>query len=252
MASIYEQPDLLSQYLHFHYAGAGDYLPWASGPDAALGFPVRCADKLIGALPDPGRSHVLDLGCAVGRSAFALSEVVESVTAVDHSSAFVETAQRLAREGSVDYEMALVAGRPQQLQARLPDAARPGRVRFVQADACALPDALGMFDGVLLANVLCRLTDPLSCLRQLTRLVRPCGVVLVTSPGSWNEAFTPRERWLNRNGSTLDGVGEFWRESFTPGERTDMPMLIREHARKYQWTVVEAGLWVRRASSTGG
>jgi len=246
-AATYEQPALLAQYLHFHYASAQDYLPWAGAPTGALDFPRRCAELLLGELGGGKGARVAELGCAVGRAAFELSAAAEFVEALDYSHAFIGASVRLQQEGELAYRFGLEGGRAADFTARLPAAARPGRVRFVQGDACAPPEAWAGFDGVLLANLLCRLPAPSACLGELSRLVRPGGVALITTPCSWSEDYTSREAWLCREGTTLEGIGALLAREFSLRRAFDMPMLIREHARKYQWTVVQASVWERRA-----
>lgn len=240
----YEAPALLAQYLHFHYAAPEEYLPWEGGPVEALDFPRRCAEVLVREMGRAGR--VAELGCGVGRAALELSAFCERVDALDYSERFITAAERIRVEGGMDYEFVLEGGRVAWWRARCPAGARPERVRFVRGDACAPPEDWRDYDGVLLANVLCRLPDPATCLRHLRRLVRSGGVVLITTPCSWSEVFTPRERWLCRDGATLEGVAAVLGEDFAPRKVFDLPMLIREHARKYQWTVAQASVWERR------
>ncbi len=67
------------------------------------------------------------------------------------------------------------------------------RVHFWQGDACALSDyaedkdGFGTFDGVILANLLCRLPDPRACLNALPRIVNKGGIVVIVTPFSWSE-----------------------------------------------------------------
>jgi hypothetical protein len=60
------------------------------------------------------------------------------------------------------------------------------------------------------------------------------------------EEYTPREEWLTHGGrSSVDAITELLR-GFDRVRRLDLPFLIREHARKYQWSVAEATVWRRR------
>ncbi len=67
------------------------------------------------------------------------------------------------------------------------------KVNFFQGDACALTEysdnkpGFGTFDGVILANLLCRLPDPLACLNALPSIVNKGGVVVIVTPFSWLE-----------------------------------------------------------------
>ena len=75
------------------------------------------------------------------------------------------------------------------------DAAVMGRVNFFQGDACALSEyadsknGFGTFDGVILANLLCRLPDPMSTLSALPKIVNKGGVVVIFTPFTWLEGM---------------------------------------------------------------
>lgn len=53
---------------------------------------------------------------------------------------------------------------------------------FVQASAMELPFSDGFFDGVGIFDVLEHLDDPIACLSEVRRVVRPGGLVVVTVP----------------------------------------------------------------------
>src|ERR1051326_4428686 len=97
---FYETDRALSEYLLFHYGLPEEILPWPFGPSTALEYPVRCVSECLDVerLPRPARA--LDLGCAVGRSAFELARHCQEVIGIDASRRFVEVAQRL-REASM-------------------------------------------------------------------------------------------------------------------------------------------------------
>ena len=70
------------------------------------------------------------------------------------------------------------------------------RANFFSGDACSLSEyaddmkGIVTFGGVILANLLCRLPDPLACLDTMPKVVNK-GRVMVT-PFSCLEEFTPR------------------------------------------------------------
>ena len=73
------------------------------------------------------------------------------------------------------------------------------KVNFWQGDACSLSeyaDTIGTFDGVVMANLLCRLPNPQACLSALPRIVNKGGVVVIVTPFTWLEEFTPKHLWL--------------------------------------------------------
>jgi hypothetical protein len=75
---------------------------------------------------------------------------------------------------------------------------------------------------------------------------------MISSPYTWLTEYTPREHWLGgfeRDGirvRALDTLKEELGEDFQFAFARDLPFLIREHARKYQWSVAEASVWYRR------
>ena len=65
--------------------------------------------------------------------------------------------------------------------------------------------------------------------------------------------YTPRENWIGGRMEdgvplrTLDGLRRYLERDFELVESRDLPFLIREHARKFQWSVAEGTRWIRRA-----
>lgn len=244
MDNPYETPRLLDEYLLFHYGDPAEVLPWEEGPRGALGFPVRTVTAFLDGSP---RGRALDLGCAVGRSAFELSRFCEEVTAVDYSQSFVRAGEQLRTEGSLPYTCREEGRLTRLLTARRPTDCRPERVQFEQGDAMHLRAGLGDFDIVHAANLLCRLTEPALLLQRLPQLVRPGGTLILTTPCTWLEEYTPPQRWPQ--GSTFDWLREALEPAFTLEQQRDLPFLIREHARKYQWTVALGTCWQRRGAA---
>lgn len=243
MSNIYETTKLLDEYLLFHYASEAETLPTGapSGQVEALQFAVRTVVENVTARP---RARALDLGCAVGRSSFELSAFCDEVVGIDYSHAFIAAARQLRDEGAVPYER-LEEGRWRTpLVARRPAGARPERVVFEQGDAADLRDDLGDFDLVHAANLICRLPDPARLLRRLPSLVRPGGTLVLTTPCTWLGEFTPPELWPA--GPTLDWLRLHLDPAFTLEAVRDQPFLIRETARKFQWSLAQASVWSRR------
>lgn len=241
--NLYETRRLLDEYLLFHYGTAAEVLPWPWGPREALGFAVRSVTELADLERAP--QSALDLGCAVGRSAFELARHVPAVLGIDYSRSFIEAAQTLARDGELAYQRLDEGSACTALVARVPADCPRERVRFETGDAMDLRADLGGFDLVHAANLLCRLTDPARLIARLPELVKPGGQLLLTTPCTWLEEFTPRGRWPQ--GSTREWLQSELGQAFTLEHSADLPFLIREHARKYQWSVALGTRWRRRA-----
>ncbi|HRZ07550.1 MAG TPA: 5-histidylcysteine sulfoxide synthase [Candidatus Competibacteraceae bacterium] len=254
---VYEDPQILNDYLLLHYAPAAEQMPYAFGPHDAVEFPVRCARWLLDAARDYGVStgKALEVGCAVGRASFELARGYREVLGVDLSRAFIDAADALRRDGELRYFRKDEGQLGGTLNAMVDPAIDRSRVSFRQADACSLPAELMDFDAVLLANLLCRLPSPKALLGRLggpRGLVKPGGLLAIFSPYSWLEPFTPPEAWLGgyeRDGKPVRSaaaLAELLRmEDFELLREADVPLVIREHARKYQYIVTHATLWRR-------
>lgn len=247
-SSSYETDELLHQYLLFHYGEMKDQLPWDFGPRAALEFPVRCVQEGVDAARLPACGRALDIGCAVGRATFELARRFDDVTGIDYSEAFASAARRLMEAGSLRFLIKETGTITREREIRCPGG-RKGSLHFEQGDAQALRPDLGSFDCVLAANLLCRLARPTDFLNRLPALLNPGGQLVITTPNTWLEGFTAREFWIGATpgtGEPLEALQRHLEPDFELDAAWDMPFLIREHRRKYQWSVAQATRWIRR------
>ena len=244
---VYESEKILQEYLLFHYGKAEEQLPWEFGPRDALGFPKRCVTEGIRFDALNGHSRALDVGCAVGGSSFEFARTFDEVIGIDYSDTFIMAARTLAREGQIAYSVRETGHLTKALIAHRPEGPH-GRIQFEQGDAENLRPGLGTFDVVLAANLLCRLSDPRRFLERVGNLVRPSGQLIITTPNSWLEGFTAPSFWLGgtpETGEPLEALTAELSGRFQRDEVWDMPFLIREHKRKYQWSVAQASRWIR-------
>lgn len=244
MNHLYESNKLLAEYLLFHYGAAEEILPpdraWPAGMREALNFPSRTASHFGADTVARG----LDLGCAVGRSAFEMSARCDEVVAMDFSHAFIRAADALRKGETLRYDRREEAALSTPLEAKLPANLSGSKLRFFQGDAMDLPADLGAFDRVHAANLLCRLTRPQSLLGRLPDLVKPGGELVLATPCTWLEEFTPQENWPGN--TTLDWLQNSLAPDFDLMRQLDEPFLIRETARKFQWTSSLVTVWQRR------
>ncbi len=241
----YESRILLDWYLLFHYGSPAEILHGVgfdpSGlPPRCLEFPVATAEA-AGELPAEAR--VLDLGCAVGRSSLELSRVAAEVIGVDYSATFVEAAESLRRGEAFPCHRYGEMHRPEPLLVRAPEDVRAERVRFERGDAMALREDLGDFDLVHAANLLCRLPEPRRLLNRLPSLVKAGGRLVLATPATWMESYTPREQ--QPSGLTLDYLRNHLDGAFELLSVGEMPFLIREHQRKFQLSTSQVSVWAR-------
>lgn len=253
--AFYESDGALAQYLWLHYSTEAEALRSGSLFEFARDFPSRCVSDLIAPYSHK-TGRALDLGCAVGRASFDLSREMDEVVGIDSSALFIATATRVQRGEAVDYSLPIEGDLKEHFVATAPNGAAPGKIRFEQGDALHLRADLGSFDVVLAANILCRVSEPKKLLAKLMSHVRPGGLLAITTPSTWNHIFTPRENWLGGFESehapvcTLDGLTEALSPSFGMLTRIDMPLLIREHARKFELIIAEGTAWRRTADAS--
>lgn len=250
--NFYDTDRAVSEYLLFHYGRAEDLLPHAFGPTDALEYPARCVSECLDVEALPENARALDLGCAMGRSTFELARHCGEVIGIDFSQPFIDAAVDLQTQGCADYSYAVEGELRQTASVEIDPAIDRSRVSFEQGDAMDLRDHLGQFDVLLAANLLCRLTEPMKCLERLPGLLNTGGQLLLMTPCTWMEEYTPKENWLGgfeRDGApvrTLDSLKQILGADFVFQTSKDLPFLIREHERKFQWSVAQASVWRRK------
>lgn len=256
-AGAYEGDVVLDQYLLMHFGAPEDVMPYAEGPQGARDFTRRLAGLLADAARATGAptGRALDVGCAVGGLSFELARTYGEVLGVDLSASFVRAAERLREDGRLTYRRHDEGELGAPCEAVVDPTIDRRRARFRRADACALPPELHGFDAVVLANLLCRLPSPRAVLGRLggpRGLVRPGGLLLVSSPFTWREKFTPRDAWLGgrveagRELRSADALRAALEADFELLRALDAPFLVREHARKFEYVVPLVTLWRRR------
>ena len=251
---FYETDKAVAEYLLFHYGSSEEVLPYSNGPLAALNYPVRCVVECVDSGILPSNARALVLGCAVGRSSFELARICGSVIGIDYSHSFIDAANRLKELGTLSYQRTDEGDLSTTLEATIPDAVDGSRVSFLQGDAMQLPEDIGTFDVLLAANLIDRLQDPTLFLEALPGLMNPGGQLVITSPYTWLEEYTPKANWIGgfeRDGNaqrTIDGLEAVLSTHFGKVREIDLPFLIREHSRKFQWSVAQGTIWIRKGN----
>lgn len=249
----YETKALLSQYLLFHFGEPEELLPYARGPVSGLHYPARYVRECVDRRRLPAHPRALDLGCGVGGLTFELARICDEVIGIDFSRRFIAAARQLQQRGRLRYDRVESGVLTTPRTARVQKSIDRARVTFEVGDAMALRDDIGEFDVVIMANLLDRLREPMRCLRGLAKIVKLGGQLVISSPYTWLEDYTPRAKWLGgvvRRGRRVDTHESLVRtlsSDFKLERRIDVPFTIRDHARKFQWAVADATVWVRRS-----
>lgn len=245
--SNYENDKMLSEYAEFHYG------------DSYFGvenFPKKLVQLAITAMAGKPTIKALDIGCAVGRASFELAKYFEHVTGIDFSARLINLGVQLADQGVIRYSIA-DEGELRLYRERCLDdmglATVSKKVEFLQGDACNLKPLLKGYDLVLAANLIDRLYDPALFLSSIHERINLGGVLLIASPYTWLEEHTKKENWVGglkkdgENVTTLEGLKVVLGTHFDlMVEPQQVPFVIRETSRKFQHTLSDVTIWVRK------
>src|SRR6185503_8560350 len=106
---------------------------------------------------------------------------------------FIGTARHLQAHGAMDFEYVEEGELTHRGHAVVPNDIDRKSICFEHGDATDLPVELGTFDVVLMANLIDRLHDPRRCLLRLAERLKSGGQLVITSPYTWLEQYTPKE-----------------------------------------------------------
>jgi ubiquinone/menaquinone biosynthesis C-methylase UbiE len=177
--------------------------------------------QLIERLRLPPAASVLEVGCGAGLSTIALAMRGYHVDALDTVPTMLDlTRQRLLEAGIDD------------------------RVRTICADVHQLPIADNSYDLAFALGVLPWLDKPCAAIREMARVTRPAGYVLVTADNRWhlNEMLDP---WLNPMMRPVRrGVASALRalKMLPPAKRPQLPSVHRHSRREFDAMLLDAGL----------
>ncbi len=243
LSGIYEGDGAVSEYLEFHYGD--EYF-------GVVNFPAKIARIALSLSAETEQKRALELGCAVGRCSFELAKVFEDVTGIDFSARFIKNAVQMKENGVVRYKIKTEgsiyeAKEVSSDEFELDEETRK-RVSFWQGDACNLKPHFKGYDLIVAANLIDRLYDPHKFLTTVHERLNVGGVLLITSPYSWDEAFTPKERWLGGDKtSSFEVVSQILAKHFALiGEPMDVEFVLRESSRKYQHTLSHLSAWKKK------
>jgi uncharacterized protein YbaR (Trm112 family) len=189
--SKYETATALSSYLWSHY---GDLL---NDPEASNAY------QQWAALLQPKHGLAIDIGAAVGRFSFELSQKCERVIGVDSSYSFVKAARELLLTREIEVELTIEGRLSHNETLTLPREWTTEKTDFIVGDALALPFRQGTFSTLASLNLLDKVPKPLQHLTELNRIAHGGDAQLLCSdPFSWSSETALEQEWL---GGTAEG-----------------------------------------------
>jgi 5-histidylcysteine sulfoxide synthase/putative 4-mercaptohistidine N1-methyltranferase len=244
--NIYESDTLLSQYIAFG---------WGKEILGVENYPASCIKIALSYMRDKPIKKALDIGCATGRSTFELARVFDEVTGLDFTANFIAIASKIKEEKSLQYSQPIEGDIVVDKHFSLEEfdlVASAEKVSFWQADACNLKERFYGYDLIFAGNLIDRLYDPQKFLTDLSWRLHPQGLLVLTSPYTWLETFTPKEKWIGgykKGGKallTIDGLKEILEDDFRLIDTRDIPFVLQESARKHQYTIAQMSIWEKR------
>lgn len=245
LKDIYESDDLVSQYCEFQY-GETHF--------GVENFAIECAN--IASKYATNHTKALDLGCATGRATFELARTFDEVEGIDFSVRFIQVGSKLKTEGYVAFSSKEEGDLVSYKKVTLKDMGFENltdKVSFWQGDACNLKPNFSAYDLVIATNLIDRLYSPRLFLDTIHERLNAEGVLVITSPYTWQESSTKKEFWLggykdeNANEiKTIETLKRVLGEKFELIHLQDLPFVIKESARKYQHTISQLSVWKKK------
>ncbi len=239
----YENDTQISQYLEFG---------WGDDYFNIKNYPATCAKICFGHLKRGQRKRALDIGCATGRSTFELARKFDEVTGVDFSARFISLGTKLSQDKRVRYK---IVTEGELFEYKEIDIKNYGfqneakKVKFWQGDACNLKPVFSGYDLIFAGNLLDRLYNPVGFLKDVDKRLNHDGLLVLSSPYSWSEEFTPRDKWIGgfkkdgENYTTIEGLKDILNDRFELIDTRDIEFVIRESGRKFQHSVAQMSIW---------
>ncbi|HUH43122.1 MAG TPA: 5-histidylcysteine sulfoxide synthase [Sulfurimonas sp.] len=185
---VYESDELVSQYCEFQY---GD------NSFGVKNFALECvkiATKFV-----KNKTKALDLGCATGRATFELARSFDEVDGIDFSARFISVGVKLKNDGYIAYRVKTEGDLTKDKKVSIKELGYEDikdRVSFWQGDACNLKPNFNSYDLILAKNIIDRLYNPRLFLDSVHERLESDGILVLTSPYTWQECSTKKEFWL--------------------------------------------------------
>lgn len=246
--NVYETDEQISQYCEFHY-GKENF--------GVKNFPKNSVEVLKPYLRNIKKDKALDLGCSVGRSTFELGTIFDEVLGIDFSANFINVGIKLKKYENLTFKVATEGDLFDEKTVSLKDFnldETKEKVSFMQGDACNLKDLYTGYDLIFCSNLIDRLYYPQKFLEDVPNRINDGGLLVLLSPYTWLENYTPKENWLggylkdNQEVKTLDTLRKNLetKGDFELVDTIDVPFVIKETNRKYQHTLSQMSIWKKK------
>ena len=197
--------DAIARALLQSYALPSEAVPYLDA-SSTIAMMLRCSSRAASWLsespcPCSCASGALVIGCGVGDAVFELARYgFRGVLGLEHDPHLLAAAIKMRDfQQTVVNRTSATGISPTRVNTHVEPCTPMGLISFRHADPANLPPDLGVYDTVMVHDIIDRVPSPRTL---LGRMGGACGLVsvgaylLVTSAYLWDEARTPREAWL--------------------------------------------------------
>lgn len=139
----------------------------------------------------------IDIGAAVGRFTFEMSQKSDFAVGVDSSISFIQTARELMLKRRVKVAIQQEGRITREETIFLPQNWDSNKVEFIVADAEALPFRSRTFSSLASLNLIDKVSHPIQHLREMNRIAKEQDAqFLFSDPFSWSTDIANEADWL--------------------------------------------------------
>jgi 5-histidylcysteine sulfoxide synthase/putative 4-mercaptohistidine N1-methyltranferase len=200
-------------------------------------------------------TKLLDLGCSVGSTAFALSPYFERVDALDFSARYIQHAVQLQQGEEVRFttinEGEITIFNEVSLQKLgLPENAN--NINFSQGDSTNLKENFKGYDVIVIEHALEKSYHPKKLLNNAIQKLNAGGILVIVSDQTFDKNITNESKWLGgiknngENFTFFDGLSEILSNKFSLLKREKLQRMLRINQHNYSLSITELTLWQRQ------
>jgi SAM-dependent methyltransferase len=267
--TLWEQHPLSNAMTNFSVRSLGDMILAKAKEVLGRAPSATAISNMESAKPITALSQTryVEVGCGAGAVSFHLAEHFDTVLAFDHDGEMIDTARAIQQgkgvrftlrgEGELTGVFEVASSKVITTNTNGMDHNESGKMLdFRMADPMCLPAEINSVDVVFLNDMLDTVSSPNSVLGRLggvRGLVRPGGLLVLSSSFQWSEETTPKSLWIggtagasNPDACSLDVLQEKLSSEFDLVEVKKVPVLWADSLVDIRGKIYNVSFWVRK------
>lgn len=229
------------QACELHYGTS--YFGWSN-------YGQALAEQILSVQPKLGK--LLEIGCSVGRTTFALAPHADKIIGLDTSARFIRVANLLQTEGRVRYRLSIEGDIPDFVERSLFELglSHQDSLQFLQQDPNNLKPIFTGYDVIVLNQTLEVLAQPKAFLQSIHERINAGGLLVVSSHYAFDANRTEQTARLGgykqdgENVTSFDALSDCLTRRFELVQPpVDLTSLWREDARHFQLKLHQVSFW---------